>query len=169
MALLVTLGVQAFAPEKAMAVAIIVAWVLAMDLFARLVLREHETHTTALVFTAPGMRARLLQVRAIVAVGLAWLLVLPALLRLAAVHPQAAVATLVVGASLASWGMATGVLLRNGRMFELALLAFAYIGVQGGLLLNVAVAPMETLRWHLLGLPLALAILAIGWRRMETR
>ena len=38
MALLVTLGVQAFAPEKAMAVAIIVAWVLAMDLFARLVL-----------------------------------------------------------------------------------------------------------------------------------
>ena len=65
--------------------------------------------------------------------------------------------------------MATGVLLRNGRMFELALLALAYIGVQGGLLLNVAVAPMETLRWHLLGLPLALAILAIGWRRMETR
>ena len=169
LALLVTLGVQAFAPEKAMAVAIIVAWVLAMDLFARLVLREHETHTTALVFTAPGMRARLLQVRAIVAVGLAWLLVLPALLRLAAVHPQAAMAALVVGASLASWGMATGVLLRNGRMFELALLAFAYIGVQGGLLLNVAVAPMETLRWHLLGLPLALAILAIGWRRMETR
>ena len=169
LALLVTLGVQAFAPEKAMAVAIIVAWVLAMDLFARLVLREHETHTTALVFTAPGMRARLLQVRAIVAVGLAWLLVLPALLRLAAVHPQAAVATLVVGVSLASWGMATGVLFRNGRMFELALLALAYIGVQGGLLLNVAVAPMETLRWHLLGLPLALAILAIGWRRMETR
>ena len=84
-------------------------------------------------------------------------------------HPQAAVATLVVGVSLASWGMATGVLFRNGRMFELALLALAYIGVQGGLLLNVAVAPMETLRWHLLGLPLALAILAIGWRRMETR
>jgi len=54
-------------------------------------------------------------------------------------------------------------------MFELALLALAYIGVQGGLLLNVAVAPMDTLRWHLLGLPLALAILAIGWPRMETR
>ena len=169
LALLVTLGVQAFAPEKAMAVAIIVAWVLAMDLFARLVLREHETHTTALVFTAPGMRARLLQVRAIVAVGLAWLLVLPALLRLAAVHPQAAVATLVVGVSLASWGMATGVLFRNGRMFELVVLAAAYVGVQGGLLLNVVVAPMTTLQWHLLGLPLALAILAFGWRRMQVR
>lgn len=97
------------------------------------------------------------------------LLVLPAILRLAVVNPQAALSALVVGASLAAWGMATGVLFRNGRMFELALLALAYIGVQGGLLLNVAVAPMDTLRWHLLGLPLALAILAIGWPRMETR
>jgi hypothetical protein len=169
LALLAAMGVQAFAPEKAMAVAVIVAWVLAMDVFARLVLREHETRTAALVFTAPGMRTRLLQVRALVAVGLAWLLVLPAILRLAVVNPQAALSALVVGASLAAWGMATGVLFRNGRMFELALLALAYIGVQGGLLLNVAVAPMDTLRWHLLGLPLALAILAIGWPRMETR
>ena len=70
-----------------MAVAIIVAWVLAMDVLARLVLREQETHTGALVFTAPGMRLRLLLVRAIVAIGLAWALTLPALLRLAVMHP----------------------------------------------------------------------------------
>jgi hypothetical protein len=169
LALLGTLGVQAFAPEKAMAVAVIVAWVLAMDVFARLVLREHETHTAALVFTAPGMRLRLLLVRAIVAVGLAWALTLPALLRLAVVHPTAALATLITGFSLAMWGMATGVLVRNGRMFELLLLAAAYVGVQGGLLLNVAVAPMTTLQWHLLGLPLALAMLGVGWNRMGAR
>lgn len=169
LALLGTLGVQAFAPEKAMAAAVIVAWVLAMDVFARLVLREHDTHTAALVFTAPGMRLRMLLVRAIVAIGLAWALTLPALLRLAIVHPQAALATLVTGLSLAVWGMATGVLVRNGRMFELLLLAAAYIGVQGGLLLNVAVAPMTTLQWHLMGLPLALALLAAGWPRMESR
>ena len=169
LALLAAMGVQAFAPQKAMAVAIIVAWVLAMDLFARLVLREHETRTEALVFTAPRMRARLLQVRAIVAVGLAWLLVLPALLRLMPAYPQAALATLVVGASLAAWGMATGVLFRNGRMFELVLLALAYIGVQCGLLLNVAVAPMDTLRWHLLALPVAVVVLMFGWRRMQVR
>ena len=169
LALLAAMGVQMFAPDKAMAVAIIVAWVLAMDVLARLVLREQETHTGALVFTAPGMRLRLLLVRAIVAIGLAWALTLPALLRLAVMHPQAALAALVAGLSLALWGMATGVLFRNGRMFELVVLAAAYVGVQGGLLLNVVVAPMTTLQWHLLGLPLALAILAFGWRKIETR
>ena len=168
LALLGTFGVQAFAPEKAMAVAIIGAWVLAMDVLARLVLREHETHTGALVFTAPGMRVRMLLVRAIVAIGLAWALIVPALLRLAIVQPEAALAALVAGLSLALWGMATGVLFRNGRMFELVVLAAAYVGVQGGLLLNVVVAPVTTLQWHLLGLPLALAILSIGWRKMAT-
>lgn len=169
LALLAAMGVQAFAPDKAMAVAIIVAWVLAMDVLARLVLREHETHTGALVFTAPGMRVRLLLVRAIVAIGLAWALTLPALLRLALLHPQAALATLAAGLSLAMWGMATGVLFRNGRMFELVVLAAAYVSVQGGLLLNVVIAPMTTLQWHLLGLPLALAILAFGWPKLEAR
>ncbi|HSD18110.1 MAG TPA: hypothetical protein VLC71_12735 [Thermomonas sp.] len=169
LAMLAAIGVQAFAPEKAMAVAIIAAWVLAMDVFARLVLREHETHTGALVFTAPGMRARMLLVRAIVATGFALVVVAPALLRLAVVQPRASLAALAAGISLALWGMATGVLFRTGRMFEMALLAVAYVSVQGGLLLNVAVSPMETLRWHLLGLPLALAILAFGWRKLEAR
>ena len=169
LSLLGTLGVQALAPAKAMAVAVIVAWVLAMDVFARLVLREHDTHAAALVFTAPGMRLRLLLVRAIVAIGLAWALTFPALLRLAVMQPQAALATLVTGLSLAMWGMASGVLVRNGRMFELLLLAAAYVGVQGGLLLNVAVAPMTTLQWHLLGLPLALVVLGVGWNRMGAR
>jgi hypothetical protein len=169
LAILAAMGVQAFAPEKAMAVAVIAAWVLAMDVLARLVLREHETRTAALVFTAPDMRVRMLLVRAIVAIGLAWALTLPALLRLAAVHPQAALATLVTGISLALWGMATGVLFRNGRMFELLTLAAAYVSVQGGLLLNVVIAPMTTLQWHLLALPLALAILAFGWPKLEPR
>ena len=34
---------------------------------------------------------------------------------------------------------------------------------------EVLVAPVTTLQWHLLGLPLALAILAFGWRKIETR
>lgn len=169
LAILAAMGVQAFAPDKAVAVAIIAAWVLAMDVFARLVLREHETHTAALVFTAPRMRARMLWVRTIVVVGMAWIVTLPGVLRLAAVHPQAALATLAAGLSLALWGMATGVLFRNGRMFELVVLAAAYVSVQGGLLLNVVIAPMTTLQWHLLGLPLAAGTLVLGWRKLETR
>ena len=165
LALLGALGTQLFAPSKAVAVAVIVGWVLLLDVFARLVLREQETRTGALVFTAANMRARLLVVRAIVGVGLACMVTLPALLRLAATHPQAALATLVAGVSLALWGLACGALFRNGRLFELLALMAAYVSVQGGLLLNVAVAPMDTLRWHLLALPLALAVLAVGMRR----
>ena len=165
LALLGALGTQLFAPDKALAVAVIVAWVLLLDVFARLVLREHETRTDALVFTAPNMRMRLLTVRAIVGIGLAWLVTLPALLRLAVAHPQAAFATLVAGISIALWGLACGALFRNGRLFELLALMAAYVSVQGALVLNVIVAPMDTLRWHLLALPLALSALALGWWR----
>lgn len=163
--LLVAWGVQAFAPAKAMAIAVIGAWVLAMDVFARLILRERETGTAALVFTAPDMHLRLLAVRMLVGIGLAWTLVLPALLRLAALQPVAAFATLVAGGSIAMWGLATGALFRNGRLFELLLLAAAYVGVQGALVLNVMVDPVATLRWHLLALPVALGMLALGWRK----
>ena len=163
LALLVALGVQAFAPDKAMVVAMIAAWMLALDAFARLVLREQETGTAALVFTAPDMRRCLLAVRAVVGIGLAWALVLPALLRLAWSHPQAALAAVAVGVSLAAWGLATGAVFRNGRVFELLALAAAYVSVQGALVLNVVIDPMTTLRWHLLTLPLALVVLTLGW------
>ena len=163
LALLGALGTQLFALDKAMAVGVIVGWVLALDVFARLVLREHETRTTALVFTAAGMRTRLLAVRIFVGIGLAWAVTLPALMRLAVVHPQAALATMVAGVSLVLWGLACGALFRNGRLFELLALMAAYVSMQGALLLNVLVAPMETLRWHVLALPVALAVLALGW------
>ena len=74
---------------------------------------------------------------------------------------------MAAGLSLALWGMATGVLFRNGRLFELLVLAAAYVSVQGAMVLNVVVDPMATLRWHLLALPLALGALALGWRKSE--
>lgn len=163
--LLVALGVQALAPAKAAAVAVIGAWMLGLDVFARQLLRERDTGTTALVFTAPGMRLRLLAVRAVVGLALAWTLTLPALLRFAATQPASALATLVAGLSLVAWGMGTGALFRNGRLFELLALAAAYVGIQGALVLDVVVDPLATLRWHLLVLPLALAMLALGWRK----
>jgi hypothetical protein len=55
-----------------------------------------------------------------------------------------------------------GALARNGRPFELALLAVGYGGMQGAALLNVIVAPADTLRWHLLALPVALAMLLLA-------
>ena len=164
-AMLAAWGTQALAPVNAMAVAIIVSWMLSLDIFARLILREHDTRTSELVFSASNMRHRLLVVRILVAVALAWAVTLPALLRLAVTQPQAALAALLVGASFALWGLACGALVRNPRLFELLALAAAYVGVQGGALLNVLAAPADTLRWHLLGLPFALVVLGLGWHK----
>ena len=159
-ALLVVLGVQAFADAKGMSIAVIFAWLLLIDVLARLVLREQETRTGGLVFTAASANLKLPLARALVSIGLAWAVTLPTVFRMASVNPTIAVTTLVVGLSLALWGMAIGTLARNGRPFELLMLVVGYGGMQGAALLNVIVAPQTTLHWHLLALPLAVAVVA---------
>ena len=162
LALLVVFGVQAFGAPKGMSIAVIFAWLLLIDVFARLVLREQETRTAGLVFTATAARLKLPVARLLVSIGLAWVVTLPAMLRMASSEPTIALGTLVVGASIALWGMAIGAVSRNGRPFELALLAVGYGGMQGAALLNVIVAPPDTLRWHLLALPIALVVLILA-------
>jgi hypothetical protein len=162
-------GTQLFAEPQGVAVAVLLAWMLLLDVFARLVLREHETGTAGLVFTAPAAQRRLTVVRSLVSVGLAWAVTLPAMLRLASAQPTAALATLAIGASLALWGMAIGALARNGRLFELMALSFAYAGLQRAAISNVLVAPADALRWHLLALPIALGLLVLGLRVLAGR
>jgi hypothetical protein len=169
LALLVVFGVQAFADPKGMSIAVIFAWLLLIDVFARLVLREQETRTAGLVFTAASARLKLPLARLLVSIGLAWAVTAPAMLRMASSQPAIALATLVVGASIVLWGMAVGGLARNGRPFELALLAVGYGGMQGAALLNVIVAPADTLRWHLLALPVALAMLLLPMKDASRR
>jgi hypothetical protein len=164
LALLVLLCVQAFSDPGGIAIGAILAWVLLIDVFAHLVLREEETRTGGLVFTAPFAQQRLTVARTLVSVGLAWAVTLPAVLRFASTQPQAALATLAVGASFALWGMAIGALARNGRLFELVGLSLAYAGLQHAAITYVIAAPANTLRWHLLGLPLALALLLLSRR-----
>ncbi|WP_119717954.1 hypothetical protein [Cognatilysobacter tabacisoli] len=168
-AMAAVLVAQAVAPDKGLVAAILAGWLLSMDVFARAVLREHDTRTGGLVFTASGMRHRLLAARVLVGVGFAWLVVLPALLRLAVQQPAAALALAVAGVSVALWGMALGALFRNARPFELALVGAAYISVQGALVLNTLVAPAQTLTGHLLAMPLALLVLGAAWRPLTQR
>jgi hypothetical protein len=168
LALLVVFGVQAFGAPKGMSIAVIFAWVLLIDVFARLVLREQETGTAGLVFTAASARLKLPVARMVVSIGLAWVVTLPAMIRMAASEPTIALGTLIVGASIALWGMAVGAVARNGRPFELVLLAVGYGGMQGAAIINVVVAPADTLRWHLLGLPLALVVLLFTLRRTSS-
>jgi hypothetical protein len=163
LAMLVAFAVQAFAPDKGLVFAMVAAWVLSMDVYSRLALRERETNTASLVFTAAGMRGRLIAARAIVCVALAWCVVAPALVRFAAINPAAAFATLAAGASLALWGLAFGALFRNARPFEAMLLAAGYISVQGALVLDVVSKPATTLAWHAALLPVAIALMAAAW------
>ena len=164
LALVGLFGMQAFADPKGMSIAVILSWIMIIDVFARLVLRERETRTGGLVFTAASARLKLPVARAVVSIGLAWAVTLPAMLRMALSEPVVALATLAVGASLALWGMAIGALSRNGRPYELLMLVVGYGGMQGAAMINVIVSPEVTLRWHLLGLPIALiAILAVGF------
>jgi hypothetical protein len=169
LALLGLLAAQLSAAPKGVAVAVICAWMLLLDVFARLGLREQETRTEGLVFTATDAHRRLLATRTLVALALAWAVTLPAMVRLAAAQPQAALATLAIGASLALWGMAVGALTRNVRVFELLALLFAYAGLQRAAISNVLVAPADTLRWHLMALPLALVLLLVVRQRAVGR
>lgn len=168
-AMAIVFGVQALAPEKCMAIAILVGWLLCMDLLGRVVLREHDTRTAALVFTAPGMRHRLLVARVLVGLGLAWLATLPALVRLCFAQPEAALAVLVAGASVALWGAALGAVFRNARPYELLLVGAAYASVQGALVLNVVGAPGTTVAWHVIGLAIAAVVLDMAWRSLVAR
>lgn len=160
---------QAFAPEKGLVAAILAGWLLSMDLFARAVLREHDTRTGALVFTASGMRQRLLVARVVVGIGMAWMVTLPALLRLGVQQPTAALAVAVAGGSIALWGLALGALFRNARPFELALVAAAYVSVQGALVLNALADPAATLTGHAIAMPLATLVLVAAWRPLVAR
>lgn len=160
---------QAVAPEKGLVAAILAGWLLLMDLFARAVLREHDTRTGALVFTASGMRHRLLAARVVVGIGMAWVVTLPALLRLGMQQPTAALAVAVAGASIALWGLALGALFRNARPFELVLVAAAYVSVQGALVLNALANPAATLTGHVIAMPLAMLVLVAAWRPLVAR
>lgn len=151
---------QATAPEKGQAVAVILAWMTCIDIFARAALRERETATADLVFSASGAAKRILGARLAVSLALATGLALPALLRADA---ATALALLAASASVAVIGLALSTACRNPRPFELMLVFLAYIGVQGDPILNPFADPALSLSRHAWLLPAGLALLAIAW------
>lgn len=162
LALVILLCVQLFAPPKGMAVAAILAWLLCVDIFARAALRERETGTAPLVFSAAGAGRRVLVARLGLALGLAWAVVLPAIVRSFGSEPGP-MPLLATGASVAVAGLALGASCRNARPFELGLVFLAYLGVQGDPLLNVLADPAVTLARHAWLLPASALLLVCAW------
>lgn len=166
LAAIVLAGVQAFASDKGMTTALLLAWVLPLDVLARGILREKDHATGGLVFTAPNIVGRLLATRFLVALVLLLALSLPGLLRLAAAAPLGLAAALAAIVSIASWGMSLGALCRNPRPFELMLVFLAYIGLQGASIFDLARQPGATAVMHLLLLLPAWLLLAWAWPRL---
>ncbi|MDQ2702811.1 MAG: hypothetical protein M3Y70_08390, partial [Pseudomonadota bacterium] len=158
--------VQAFAPIKGAAIAIVLAWVLPLDILARAILREHSHGTGGLVLVSPGAIPRLLGARFMVAVVLLAALSWPGILRLSLAAPAAALAAFAVIVSIASWGLCLGALARSPRPFELVLVAAVYAGVQGAGLFDLVHAPLATAAWHAAMLLPAWALLAWSWPRL---
>ena len=162
---LLAFGLQAFAQPKAMALGLLLAWLLPIQLLARSILQERAQRTGGLVFTASGIVPRLLAARFLVGFGLLLALSLPALLRMSGA-PMSALAVATVAASLASWGLALGAVTRHARVFELLLVATFYAAVQGAGLYDVGAGAQATLRLHGMGLAAAWVLLAWGWPRL---
>lgn len=169
LAALVLLGVQAFGSDKGMATALLLAWVLPLDVLARAVLREKEHATGGLVFTAPNIVGRLLAARFLVGFVVLSVLSLPGMLRLAAMSPTALLAALAAIVSITSWGLSLGALCRNPKPFELGLVMTAYLGLQGAAVFDLLRDPAATAAMHLLLLVPAWLLLAWAWPRLARR
>lgn len=165
LAMIVLAAIQLFGTLEGLGIACIVAWVISVDVFARSVLRERESGTGALVFTAAGARTRILAVRVLTALALAIVPVLPALLRLASTHPAIGLALALIAISVAIGGLAISALCRNPRPFELLLVMLAYVGVQGQSILNGTLHPLTTTTQHLLAIPVLACVLLLVWPR----
>ena len=165
LALIVLAAVQAFAPIKAVGIACIGAWLISIDVLSRGVLRERESGTSALIYSAADARLRLLMVRTLTALTLTIVPVLPTLMRMLNTQPQIATAVLMIAISVAIAGLAIGALCRNARPFELLLVILAYVGVQGQGTLNGVMDPVATIAQHVLVLPIVCVLLLILWPR----
>lgn len=153
-------------PYAGVGVAVIGAWMINVDVFARGVLRERETGTGVLVFAAAGAARRLLLARTGVALVLAFGSVLPALLRFGVAEPLPTLALLLTAAGVATAGLAIGALCRNPRPFELLMVMLAYIGVQGDGLLAAVAQPEWAIARQALLLPAMAIVLLLCWPRL---
>jgi len=139
----------AAAPPTFAALALVVAWLLMLDVFARAAIDDGEQQVSALIFSAPGGGWQVLRARWLMLVLLGGLPALPAMLRWSLEAPEQALATLVVVPSLATWALALGLATRGSRAFELLAFLGTYLALEQVPGLNVAIAPLATAGWHL--------------------
>ena len=170
LAMLAAMAMQALAntPHDA-GVALLATWVLMSQVIAAPVLRETESGSGSLVFSAPHAMQRIVLARWLAAAGLLVMATMPALLRFAAELPATALAAAFVDLSIVTWALVLGALTRTARAAELAIFILAYLGMQAVPLLEVTSSPMWTLQLHAALLPCAILLAWLAWPRMVLR
>ena len=136
------------------------------DILARGILREVDQRTGGLIFAAPNIQRRLLAARFMV--GFALLLALTAIgtLRLLVHDPVAALSSVLISASIVSWGLSLGALTRNPRAFEIGLVTLIYLATQKVPVFDVILNPLSTAYGHALMLIPAWCLLTFTWPRL---
>lgn len=159
-------AVQVAGSANAACIAVIVAWMLCLDMYAHAALREGAFGTAPVVFSAAHAGNNILWARwtMLVLVGIA--LTLPAIVRFGATAPAVAAAVVVAGVSLAAWGLALGAATLSPRPFELLVCILAYMSIDGAPVLHAGVDPRFTVFLHLAALPLAAMALLAMWPRL---
>lgn len=158
-AMLIAGIVQVSAPLPTAGAAAVVAWMLGIDVHARALLREAESRTGGLVFTAPDAARRVSLARLCSAALLSLFAVAPLLVRSVATSADFAGPVLLVAAAVAVVGLAAGALFRSPRPYELAMVMLAYVGVQGvGPLAVTALTPTMAVG---IGIALALGLVVL--------
>lgn len=161
---LVVLGVlQITMPKDTAGLPICLTWLLSLDLLAHAALRDVQTGTRELIFTAAGATWRVLRSRALVVSTIIVLSTLPALVRFFFTAPDMALAIAVIAVSITAWGIAFGTLFGNARAFEIVFCLLAYHALNGGTILNVSIDPLGSAAWHAALVPAALALSLWRW------
>jgi len=145
---------------------VIGAWLLLAPVYGNAPLRESRHGAGGIMFSAAQGARRIFFARWTMLLLLGWLWTLPAMLRFAGQAPMAALAVLVAGGSLASWSMALAALGRSSRPMEILLCGFAYFGLQGMAVLNVAADAAWTVMLHAALLPGAAIAYLFSWPRL---
>lgn len=166
LAVLGAAAVQLVAPLEAACLGAMAAWLLCLDIYAHAALREGESGTAPVVFSAAHGSRHIFQARAAMLVLLGAALTLPATLRFALSAPAVAAALLVTGVSLAAWALALGAATRSTRPFELLACVLAYLSINGAPVLHAGVDPRFTLYLHGVALPVAALVLWTMWPRL---
>lgn len=159
-------AVQLAGPANAACIAAIAAWLLCLDMYAHASLREGESGTAPVVFSAAHAGRHILWARLAMLVLVGTVLTLPAVLRFAVTAPTVAAALLLASVSLAAWGLALGAVSRSPRPFEVLACVLAYMSINGAPVLHAGVDPRITLYLHFAALPAAAIVLWTMWPRL---